>query len=146
MKNRISLPLLLVLSATAFSASVMTISDSHHHQIIQNIPPVAGCQISWKHWIGVRFVAVSIQNITSGWHILLTPVWFFTMLYYPLPAPEIIGGRSPKLTPGQWAQARCLMGSGAPRRQVAIIYDVGLLTVYRKFPANKSGGSKCCRR
>ncbi|ECC3870712.1 hypothetical protein CPK87_00055 [Salmonella enterica] len=45
MKNRIFLPLLLVLSATAFSASVMTISDSHH-QIIQNIPPVAGCQIS----------------------------------------------------------------------------------------------------
>ncbi|EHD9905095.1 hypothetical protein R3Q03_001060 [Salmonella enterica] len=46
MKNRIFLPLLLVLSATDFSASVMTTSDSHHHLIIQNIPPVAGCQIS----------------------------------------------------------------------------------------------------
>lgn len=27
------------------------------------------------------------------------------------------------------------MGSGAPRRQVAIIDDVGLSTPYRKFPA-----------
>ncbi|EDX9098008.1 helix-turn-helix domain-containing protein, partial [Salmonella enterica subsp. enterica serovar Abony] len=26
---------------------------------------------------------------------------------------------------------------GVPRRQVAIIYDVGLSTLYRKFPASK---------
>ncbi|MBZ3672623.1 hypothetical protein JT305_18470 [Salmonella enterica subsp. enterica serovar Senftenberg] len=35
-------PLLLVLSATAFSASAMAASDSKPHQIIQNTPSVAG--------------------------------------------------------------------------------------------------------
>ncbi|EBC6123997.1 hypothetical protein C5D91_13950 [Salmonella enterica] len=28
-----------------------------------------------------------------------------------------------------------LIRSGVPRQQVAIIYDVGLSTLYRKFPA-----------
>nr|WP_313906650.1 helix-turn-helix domain-containing protein [Salmonella enterica] len=45
-----------------------------------------------------------------------------------------IGGRRPKLTPEQWAQAGCLIRAGVPRQQVAIIYDVGLPTLYRKFP------------
>ncbi|EBT4934565.1 helix-turn-helix domain-containing protein, partial [Salmonella enterica] len=46
-----------------------------------------------------------------------------------------IGGRRPKLTPEQWAQAGCLIRAGVPRQQVAIIYDVGLSTLYRKFLA-----------
>ncbi|EAB1785048.1 DNA-binding protein, partial [Salmonella enterica] len=37
-----------------------------------------------------------------------------------------IGGRRPKLSPEQWAQAGRLIGAGIPRQQVAIIYDVGL--------------------
>ncbi|ECQ4118724.1 hypothetical protein F0A94_08120, partial [Salmonella enterica] len=37
-------PLLLVLSATAFSASAMAASDSKPHQIIQNTSPVADRQ------------------------------------------------------------------------------------------------------
>ncbi|EBB6986562.1 hypothetical protein PF339_004343 [Salmonella enterica] len=45
MKNSIFLPLLLVLSATTFSALVMAASHSPH-QIIQNIFPMAGRQIS----------------------------------------------------------------------------------------------------
>ncbi|EBV2191478.1 TPA: PagK family vesicle-borne virulence factor [Salmonella enterica] len=46
MRHRIFFPLLLVLSATAFSASAMAASDSPPppHQIIQNTPPVAGRQ------------------------------------------------------------------------------------------------------
>ncbi|EBQ0176453.1 hypothetical protein AIC77_003728 [Salmonella enterica subsp. enterica] len=44
MRHRIFFPLLLVLSATAFSASAMAASDSKTHQIIQNTPPVAGRQ------------------------------------------------------------------------------------------------------
>ncbi|ECH9258300.1 hypothetical protein ABL602_001241 [Salmonella enterica subsp. enterica] len=45
MRHRIFFPLLLVLSATAFSASAMAASDSTPpHQIIQNTPPVAGRQ------------------------------------------------------------------------------------------------------
>ncbi|ECG5075686.1 hypothetical protein E0Y01_16270 [Salmonella enterica subsp. enterica serovar Napoli] len=44
MRHRIFFPLLLVLSATAFSASAMAASDSKPHQIIQNTPPVAGRQ------------------------------------------------------------------------------------------------------
>lgn len=39
-----------------------------------------------------------------------------------------------KLTPEQWAQAGCLIRAGVPRQQVAIIYDAGLSTLYRKFP------------
>ncbi|EAW1753882.1 hypothetical protein AXM70_23645 [Salmonella enterica subsp. enterica] len=42
MRHRILFPLLLVLSATAFSASAMAASDSKPHQIIQNTPPVDG--------------------------------------------------------------------------------------------------------
>lgn len=34
-----------------------------------------------------------------------------------------VGGGRPKLTPEQWAQA-------------AIIYNVGISTLYKKFPAN----------
>ncbi|EJU2627235.1 helix-turn-helix domain-containing protein, partial [Salmonella enterica] len=36
------------------------------------------------------------------------------------------------------AQAGCLIGAGVPRQQVAIIYDVGLSTLYRKFPAGEN--------
>ncbi|MFU0044401.1 recombinase family protein, partial [Salmonella enterica] len=45
-----------------------------------------------------------------------------------------IGGRRPKLTPEQWAQAGRLIASGVPRQKVAIIYDVGVSTLYKKFP------------
>ncbi|HFW2343182.1 TPA: helix-turn-helix domain-containing protein, partial [Salmonella enterica subsp. enterica serovar Java] len=48
-----------------------------------------------------------------------------------------IGGRRPKLSPEQWAQAGRLIRAGVPRQQVALIYDVGLSTLYRKFPASK---------
>ncbi|EAA9290905.1 helix-turn-helix domain-containing protein [Salmonella enterica] len=33
------------------------------------------------------------------------------------------------------AQAGCLIGAGIPRQRVAIIYDVGMSTLYRKFPS-----------
>ncbi|EBE4780775.1 hypothetical protein FHK17_15355 [Salmonella enterica] len=36
------------------------------------------------------------------------------------------------------AQAGCLIGGGVPRRQVAVIYDVGLSTLYKKLPATMS--------
>ncbi|EEN0482234.1 helix-turn-helix domain-containing protein, partial [Salmonella enterica subsp. enterica serovar Poona] len=45
-----------------------------------------------------------------------------------------ISGRRPKLTTEQWAQAGRLIGAGVPRQQVAIIYDVGVSTLYKKFP------------
>ncbi|AST79319.1 TPA: recombinase family protein [Citrobacter farmeri] len=48
-----------------------------------------------------------------------------------------IGGRRPKLTTEQWAQAGRLIAAGESRRRVAIIYDVGMSTLYKKFPANK---------
>ncbi|ECC1560416.1 hypothetical protein FNI18_10415 [Salmonella enterica subsp. salamae] len=44
MRHRIFSPLLLVLSATAFSTSAIAASDSKPHQIIQNTPPVADRQ------------------------------------------------------------------------------------------------------
>lgn len=46
-----------------------------------------------------------------------------------------IGGRRPKLSDAQWAQAGRLLRSGLSRRQVALIYDVGVSTLYKKFPA-----------
>ncbi|HDJ2745848.1 TPA: helix-turn-helix domain-containing protein [Salmonella bongori] len=45
-----------------------------------------------------------------------------------------MGGRRPKLTSEQGAQAGRLMGAGVPRQQVAIIYDVGMSMLYRKLP------------
>ena len=50
-----------------------------------------------------------------------------------------VGGRRPKLTDEQWAQAGRLIAAGESRQRVAIIYDVGVSTLYRKFPV---GGGK----
>lgn len=52
-----------------------------------------------------------------------------------------IGGRRPKLTPEQWAQACRLIAAGESRRRVAIIYDVGISTLYKKFPATRDKNS-----
>ncbi|EBE6787294.1 hypothetical protein CVW60_03240, partial [Salmonella enterica] len=50
---------------------------------------------------------------------------------------SIIKGYCPGCLPQeQWAQAGRLIGAGVSRQQVAIIYDVGLSTLYRKFPAS----------
>lgn len=49
-----------------------------------------------------------------------------------------IGGRRPKLTEEQWAQAGRLIEKGVDRKKVAIIYDVALCTLYKKFPVNKA--------
>ncbi|AXE03258.1 hypothetical protein DAE35_19295 [Salmonella enterica] len=38
------------------------------------------------------------------------------------------------LAPEQCPQAGRLIGAGVPRQQVAIIYDAGVSTLYRKFP------------
>lgn len=46
-----------------------------------------------------------------------------------------IGGRKPKLEPEQWAQAGRLIAAGEPRQKVALIFDVGISTLYKKFPA-----------
>lgn len=52
-----------------------------------------------------------------------------------------IGGRPPKLTPEQWAQAGRLLAAGESRQQVALIYDVGISTLYKKFPVTKRKNS-----
>ncbi|RAU45269.1 DNA-invertase [Pseudocitrobacter sp. RIT415] len=46
-----------------------------------------------------------------------------------------IGGRRPKYSEAQWAQMGRLILDGMSRNQVAIIFDVGISTLYRKFPA-----------
>ncbi|ATI62774.1 recombinase family protein [Edwardsiella tarda] len=56
-----------------------------------------------------------------------------------------VGGRRPKLTPEQWAQAGRLIAAGESRQRVAIIYDVGLSTLYKKFPANSPQKKTICR-
>lgn len=46
-----------------------------------------------------------------------------------------IGGRRPKFSEDDWAQMGRLIHNGMSRKEIAIIYDVGLSTLYRKFPA-----------
>ncbi len=50
-----------------------------------------------------------------------------------------IGGRRPKLAAEQWEQAGRLIANGTPRKQVALIYDVAMCTLYKKFPVNSGG-------
>lgn len=50
-----------------------------------------------------------------------------------------IGGRRPKLTKEQWEQAGRLIAAGEARKRVAIIFDVGLSTLYKKYPSTKKG-------
>ncbi|HBR3564805.1 TPA: recombinase family protein, partial [Klebsiella pneumoniae] len=52
-----------------------------------------------------------------------------------------VGGRRPKLTTEQWAQIGRLLEAGESRQRIALIFDVGVSTIYRKFPANKSNES-----
>lgn len=47
-----------------------------------------------------------------------------------------IGGRRPKYSEEQWAQMGRLLLDGWTREKVAIIFDVGISTLYRKFPAS----------
>ncbi|EAN9674087.1 recombinase family protein [Salmonella enterica] len=49
-----------------------------------------------------------------------------------------IGGRRSKLTSEQWEQAGRLLAQGVPRKQVALIYDVALSTLYKKHPAKRT--------
>ncbi|CTV10254.1 phage DNA invertase [Escherichia coli] len=53
-------------------------------------------------------------------------------------ANGMIGGRRSKLTPEQWEQAGRLLAQGVPRKQVALIYDVALSTLYKKHPAKRT--------
>lgn len=47
-----------------------------------------------------------------------------------------IGGRRPKFSEDEWAQMGRLIEGGMERKKVAIIYDVGISTLYKKFPAS----------
>ncbi|AWZ99256.1 helix-turn-helix domain of resolvase family protein [Enterobacter hormaechei] len=47
-----------------------------------------------------------------------------------------IGGRRPKLSEDEWAQIGRLLAAGETRKRVALIFDVGISTLYRKFPAS----------
>ena len=47
-----------------------------------------------------------------------------------------IGGRRPKLTEQQWALAGRLLNAGESRKRAALIFDVGISTLYRKFPSS----------
>ena len=46
-----------------------------------------------------------------------------------------IGGRCSKLAPEQWEQIGRLIANGVSRKRIAIIFDVTLSTLYRRFPA-----------
>ncbi|OIY13611.1 recombinase family protein [Citrobacter freundii] len=48
-----------------------------------------------------------------------------------------IGGRPPKYSQEDWAQMGRLILDGMSRKQVAIIFDVGVSTLYKKFPASQ---------
>ncbi|WP_409024585.1 recombinase family protein [Escherichia coli] len=46
-----------------------------------------------------------------------------------------IGGRRSKLAPEQWERIGRLIANGVSRKRIAIIFDVTLSTLYRRFPA-----------
>ncbi|HDG1688219.1 recombinase family protein [Kluyvera cryocrescens] len=54
-----------------------------------------------------------------------------------------IGGRRPKFSKDEWAQMGRLIEGGMDRKQVAIIFDAGISTLYKKFPANVNEGNRC---
>jgi DNA invertase Pin-like site-specific DNA recombinase len=56
-----------------------------------------------------------------------------------------VGGRKPKLTIEQWEQAGRLIAAGVTRSKVAIIFDVGISTLYKKFPASSEGDPMLCQ-
>jgi len=45
-----------------------------------------------------------------------------------------IGGRRPKLTDGQWAQIGRMIAAGHSRKELAIIFDIGVSTIYKYYP------------
>jgi len=47
-----------------------------------------------------------------------------------------VGGRRPKFTSEQWEQMGRLIAAGESRQRVALIFDAGLSTLYRRFPAS----------
>lgn len=47
-----------------------------------------------------------------------------------------IGGRRPKLSENEWAQIGRLLAAGETRKRVSIIFDVGISTIYKRFPAS----------
>ncbi|HED5569694.1 TPA: recombinase family protein [Yersinia enterocolitica] len=47
-----------------------------------------------------------------------------------------IGGRRPKFTEEQWAQMGRLIAAGESRKRVGLIFDAGVSTLYKKFPAS----------
>jgi DNA invertase Pin-like site-specific DNA recombinase len=47
------------------------------------------------------------------------------------------------LTQEEWAQAGRLIAAGESRQRVALIFDVGVSTLYKKFPATVIGQSLC---
>lgn len=51
------------------------------------------------------------------------------------------GGRRPKLTKEQHEQIARLIKNGHDRKQLAIIYSIGISTIYRYHPAGESSGT-----
>lgn len=54
-----------------------------------------------------------------------------------------IGGRRPKLTASEWEQVGRLLAAGESRQRVALIFDIGLSTLYKKFPASVTKNKLC---
>ncbi|HCQ4461109.1 TPA: recombinase family protein [Escherichia coli] len=54
-----------------------------------------------------------------------------------------IGGRRPKLTASEWEQAGRLLAAGESRQRVALIFDIGLSTLYKKFPSSATKNKLC---
>ncbi|EKR8890233.1 recombinase family protein, partial [Escherichia coli] len=54
-----------------------------------------------------------------------------------------IGGRRPKLTASEWEQVGRLLAAGESRQRVALIFDIGLSTLYKKFPVSTTKNKLC---
>lgn len=49
-----------------------------------------------------------------------------------------VGGRRPKFTNEQWEDMRRLIAAGESRQHVSVVYEIGISTLYKKFPVAES--------
>lgn len=47
-----------------------------------------------------------------------------------------IGGRRPKFCNDELAQMKRLIDSGESRKTISLLFDIGISTIYKKFPAS----------
>lgn len=54
-----------------------------------------------------------------------------------------VAGLTANMEPSEWEQAGRLLAAGESRQRVALIFDIGLSTLYKKFPSSATKNKLC---